>query len=205
MSSFVQQIYKKEDASLKKLIFLDRDGTLIKSVNYLSDPSQIHLLPGVTTGIKRLNDANTIVIVVTNQPVVARGLASIKDVKLINSALVTRLNKKDAHINAVYFCPHHPETHHPDIPVHAMKYRIDCECRKPKSAMLKKAVEDFNINLKKVFIIGDSINDIKAGKNLGIVTILVKKDSKTGDNNYPVKPDYTASDFSQAVDLVIAR
>lgn len=202
MPYFVKQIYKKEDALSRKTVFLDRDGILINKVDYLSDPSQIHLLPGVAGGIKRLNADNTVLIVVTNQPVIARGMATIKDVKLINNTLVTMLNRKKDYINAIYFCPHHPETHHPDIPPSAMKYRVKCECRKPKLAMLRKAVEDFNINLEKAFVIGDTIRDIKAGENLGIVTILVQTDSRDQDNIYPVKPDYVASDFSHAVDII---
>lgn len=186
-NSFVKKIYKKEDALSRKTVFLDRDGTLIKQTNYLSDPSQIHLLPKVTEGIKKLNSHNIIVIIVTNQPVIARGLATIDKVKLINNTLIEMLNKRKAYINAIYFCPHHPERHHSDIPPKAMKYRIDCDCRKPKIAMLKKAVSDFNINLEKAFIIGDNSRDIKAGENLGIKTI----------------PMETNSDFSNIVDTII--
>lgn len=189
MSYFIKQIYKKKSASLRKTVFLDRDGVLIKKIDYLSNPSQIQLMPGVVEGVKRLNSENAVLIVVTNQPVIARGLATIKNVKLINNTLVAMLNKKHAYINAIYFCPHHPERNHPDIPPKAMKYRIDCECRKPKLAMLKKAVKDFNINLKKAFIIGDNIRDIEAGENLGIGTILMQTNS-------------VASAFAHAVDII---
>lgn len=202
MYKFVEQVYRKEDAFSRKTVFLDRDGTLIDEIEYLSKSSQIHLLPKVADGIKRLNDDNAVLIVVSNQPVIARGLATIKDVKLINDTLVAMLNKKHAYVNAIYFCPHHPNTHHPDIPPGAMKYRVKCECRKPKLGMLKKAVEDFNINLENVFIIGDSTRDIKAGKDLGIQTILVETGSRGQDNIYSVKPDYVASDFSHAVDII---
>lgn len=204
MSYFGQQIYRREDASLKKTVFLDRDRTLIKQINYLSEPSQIHLLPKVAQGLKRLNADNTVLIVVTNQPVIARGLATVRDVELINNILITMLNKKHAYINAVYFCPHHPETHHPDIPPCAMKYRIECECRKPKLAMLRKAVEDFNINLENSFIVGDATRDIKTGENLGIRTILMKT-GYASDNAYTIKPDYVVSDFSHAVDIICKR
>lgn len=202
MSYFFKQIYRKEDALSRKTVFLDRDGVLINKVDYLSNPSQIHLLPKVAEGIKRLNAANAVLIVVTNQPVVARGLATIKDVKLINDTLVATLNKKHAYINAIYFCPHHPESHHPDIPPSAVKFRVKCQCRKPKIAMLKKAVRDFNINLEKTFIIGDSLSDIKAGKNLGIITILSKTGHSEKDKNDTASPDYVASDFSEAVDII---
>lgn len=199
MADFIKQIYKKEDAFLKKTVFLDRDGILIKNVDYLSDPSQIDLLPGVVEGIKKLNKSNTVLIVVTNQPVIARGLASIIDVEEINNFLTEMLKKEYAYINAIYFCPHHPEKHHADIPPKAMKYRIECECRKPKTGMLKKAAEDFNINLGKTFIVGDDARDIKAGENLGIKTILVQKEQR---NKGEVKADYIVSDFGQAVDVL---
>lgn len=197
MHQFIRQVYKKEDASGTKTAFLDRDGVLVKEVKYLAKPEQLRLLPGVIEGIKKLNSYNIVVIVVTNQPVVARGRASVKDVKLINDTLVTMLNKKNAYINAVYFCPHHPEKHHPDIPPNAAKYRIECECRKPKIAMFRKAIEDFNINLEAVFLVGDTSRDIMTGKNLGIPTILV------GDKTCPFMPDYTTYDFSHAVDIII--
>lgn len=206
MSNFVRQIYKKEDAFSRKTVFLDRDGTILNNkVEYLSDPSQIHLLPGVAEGIKRLNSDNIVVIVVTNQPVIARGLATIKDVKLISNTLVKMLNKKHAYLNAIYFCPHHPERHHPDIPKSAMKYRAKCECRKPKLAMFRKAIEDFNINLEAAFLVGDRASDIKTGENLGITTILVKTGYGSQDKSYPVKPGYVVSDFSHVVDVICKR
>lgn len=203
MDQFIKQIYEKANASSRKTVFLDRDGILNKEVNYLFSPRQVHFLPGVSDGIKKLNNYNIVVIVVTNQPVVARGLASIKDVKQINNFLVNLLNKEHAYINAVYFCPHHPERDHPDIPLYAMKYRIECECRKPKVAMLRKAIEDFNINLKSAYIVGDRTADIKAGENLGIKTILIKTGYEGRDNKYPIMPDYVSKDFSHAVDIII--
>lgn len=203
MPYFVKQIYKKKDASLKKAVFLDRDGTLVDNkVEYISDPSQIHLLPNVAEGIKRLNNDNRVLIVVTNQPVIARGLATIKAVKLMNNVLVTMLNKKSAYLSAIYSCPHHPERHHPDIPPNSMKYRIECECRKPKLAMFKKAIRDFNINLEKAFIIGDRIRDVEAGKNLGIASILIQTSYGGNGNTPPIKPDYVVSDFNHAVDII---
>lgn len=205
MHKFIKQIYKKEDAFLRKTVFLDRDGILNKDVNYLSDPSQVHLIPGVSDGIKKLNKYNIVVIVITNQPVVARGLATTKDVRLINDTLINLLNKKHAYINAVYSCPHHPERDYSDIPLHAMKYRIECECRKPKLAMLKKAAEDFNINLESAFIVGNTSRDIMTGKNFGIPTIFVETGFGDKDNKYSVKADYVTRDFNHAVDIIINK
>src|SRR5687767_9368290 len=103
MPNFIKQIYNKESAALRKTIFLDRDGVLIKNVDYLSNPSQIKLLPGVIEGIRKLNLFNTLLVVITNQPVIARGWASIKTVRLIHDKLISTLNTNDAQLNAIYF------------------------------------------------------------------------------------------------------
>lgn len=200
---FIRQVYKKEDASFRKTVFLDRDGIINREVNYLSRLEQFSFLPGVLDGIKKFNNHSVVVIVITNQPVVARGLATIKDVKLINDTLVTMLNKKNAYINAVYFCPHHPERNHPDIPPQALKYRIKCQCRKPKLAMFKAAIKDFNINLQSAYLVGDRTIEIEAGKKLGIPTILVETGFGGRDNKYPIKSDYISIDFSHAVDIIV--
>lgn len=202
MANFVKQIYKKESALSRKTVFLDRDGTLIKRTNYLSDPSQILLLPGVVKGIKKLNNSNILTIIISNQPVVARGIATIDTVKLNNDSLVKTLNKKNAFINAVYFCPHHPEKHHTDIPSKALKYRVRCQCRKPKLAMFKKAVVDFDINLDKAFMIGDSEVDIISGADLGIPTILVRTKA---EEIHPTKADKAVPNFIDAVDIILKQ
>lgn len=202
MPSFIKQIYKNNIQSLGKTIFLDRDGVLIEKVDYLSDPKQIKILPGVIEGIKKLNLVNALLIIITNQPVIARGLATIKKVQLIHNTLISTLNSYDAQINAVYFCPHHPEKNHPDIPSHALKYRIECDCRKPRLAMFKQAIKDFNINLKSSYIIGDSTRDIKAGDDLGLSTILVKTGLGGADNTYSIKPKYIAADFNESVEVI---
>lgn len=200
---FIRQIYKKANASFKKTVFIDRDGTINEEIEYLSDLRQIKILPGVTEGIRKLNKHDIVVIVISNQPVVARGLATIKDIEQINDTLVNLLNKDGAYISAIYFCPHHPERNHPDIPIHVMKYRVECECRKPKLAMFRKAIEDFNINLKAAYLIGDRTGDIKAGENLGIPTILVKTGYGGKDNTYNVIPDYVSRNFKDAADIII--
>lgn len=185
-ASFVRQIYRNKK-DYQGIIFVDRDGTINKDVSYLRDKTQIEILPHVAEGIALLNKENIAVVVITNQPVVARGYITIRGLKEINDTLVEYLMKENAYIDAIYSCPHHPERHHPDIPPSAMKYRIDCDCRKPKLAMLKKAARDFNINLESAFIVGNTSRDIMTGKNLGISTILVKK----------------GMTFSHAVDIII--
>lgn len=201
-SSFVKQIYRNKK-DYQGIIFLDRDGTINKEVSYLRDKAQIEILPQVAEGIALLNKEKIAVVVITNQPVVARGYVTTRGLKEINDILVEHLMKENAYIDAIYSCPHHPERYHPDIPVRAMKYRIECDCRKPKLAMLKKAAEDFNINLESAFIVGNTSHDIMTGKNLGIPTILVETGFGGKDNKYSVKPDYVTRDFSHAVDIIM--
>lgn len=203
MNKFIKQIYKKGNASSKKTVFIDRDGTLNKEVEYLSDEKEIELIPGVLEGLKKLNKKNMIIVVISNQPVIARGLAKIEDVKSINNTLVGLLNKNGIYVNAIYFCPHHPEKNHLDIPDFAMKYRIECKCRKPRLEMFKEAVRDFNIDLKSSYIVGDQTRDIKAGKDLGVKTILVKTGYKGEDETYPISPNFVCNNLDQAADIII--
>ncbi len=197
MHQFIEQIYRNEK-DYKGIIFLDRDGTLNQEVNYLQKLMQIKLLPSVLEGIRALNKNKIAVVIITNQPVVARGYITIGELKKINDSLVAILKKKNAYIDAIYSCPHHPEMEHPDIPPHAMKYRIKCECRKPGLAMYKKALSVFGS--KKVFgVIGDQTRDIFAGKKLKIPTAAVMTGYKGKDALYDVTPDFVCDNFLTAV------
>lgn len=196
MHQFIKQIYEKANPLSKKTVFLDRDGTINKKVGYLSSSDQISFLPTITESVRKLNDKNFVVIVITNQPVVAKGLATEKDVKSINNTLVSMLNKEHAYINAIYSCPHHP---HADM----KEYRVACECRKPKLAMFNQATKDFNIDLGNSYIIGDTTRDIMAGKNLGIPTFLVGTGDEKNDKIFPIVPDYKCKKFSDAADIII--
>ena len=201
MHQFIEQIYRNKK-DYKGIIFLDRDGTINGELNYLRDKKQIRILPGVIDGIALLNKKNIAVVVITNQPVVARGLISIKDLEKLNDLLVDKLKKENAYIDAIYSCPHHPEKNHPDIPAFAVKYRIECDCRKPNIAMYKKALAVFGS--KKVFgVIGDQTKDILAGKKLKVPTVIVMTGYKGGDGLYDVKPDFVCDNFLTAVRSII--
>lgn len=190
-------------AKKTKAVFLDRDGTIIRHVDYLTDVSQIRIIPRVARFIKSLSKLGFLVIVVTNQSVVARGLVNLRDIDEIHAVLIKWLEKQGAKIDAVYFCPHHPEMH-PDVPKHAKQYRIVCDCRKPSPGMIISAIKKFNIDCRKSFIIGDSIIDIVAGKRAKIKTILVE----TGpghrlDKKYiKEKPDFIAKNLSESLKFI---
>lgn len=189
----------------KKYIFLDRDGTITKYKGFITNENQVELEAGAAEGIKILNDFGFGVIVATNQPQVARGMCSEGDIEKINRRMMDLLKKKGARIDAVYVCPHHPETHHKDIPPHAMKYRIDCDCRKPKIGMLKKAAEKFGIDLKASFMVGDRTVDIETGKNAGCATILLKSGEFGNDDKDAVKADYEADNLESAAKFIVSR
>lgn len=159
----------------QKAIFLDRDGTLNKYVGFLTDIDKFELLPGVTTAIRRINEAGYLAIVVTNQPVVARGEVSVANLQRIHNKLETLLGGEGAYVDAIYYCPHHPDK---GFEGERIEYKIDCQCRKPKPGMLFEAARDFNIDLSNSWMIGDGKNDILAGKAAGCKTALI------GDGNY---------------------
>lgn len=156
----------------QKAIFLDRDGVINKYVGFLRDIDDFELINGVAEAIRQINESGYLSIVVTNQPVIARGELSIDGLEQIHNKMETILGYEGAFVDAIYFCPHHPDKGYTG---ERPEYKIDCSCRKPKPGMLCKAAEDFNIDLMESWIIGDGEIDIKAGKNAGCRTALVGK------------------------------
>jgi histidinol-phosphate phosphatase family protein len=188
-------------------VFLDRDGTINK-VEETEDPvfvtsyDKFEFYPDVIDAIKILNALGLKVIITTNQPSIARGLCTESDVDNLHRLMLNDLKKAGAHIDAVYFCPHHPETHHKDIRPEFMKYRIECECRKPNIGMLRKAAKEFGIDLRKSFAIGDRTVDIQNGKNAGCKTILVTTGMAGKDGKYNVGSDFVCDSLLDAVSLI---
>ncbi len=154
----------------QKAVFLDRDGTINKYVGFLRNIDEFALLDGVADAIKKINASGYLAIVVTNQPVIARGEVSFEELERIHNKMETLLGKEGAYLDAVYFCPHHP---HKGYEGERPELKFDCECRKPKPGMLLKAAQDFNIDLAQSWMVGDGENDIKAGQNAGCRTALV--------------------------------
>lgn len=154
----------------QKAIFLDRDGTINKYVGFLRDINDFELLPGVTEAIRKINASGYLAIVVTNQPVIARGEVTFDQLQEIHNKMETLLGQEGAYIDGIYFCPHHPDKgFEGEVP----ELKIDCDCRKPKPGMLIKAAEDFNIDLSQSWMVGDGRNDIEAGQNAGCHTALI--------------------------------
>lgn len=154
----------------QKAIFLDRDGTINEYVGFLTDIKEFRLLDGVAEAIRKINASGYLAIVVTNQPIIARGEVSFTELQEIHNKMETLLGAEGAYIDAVYFCPHHPDK---GFEGERVEYKIACNCRKPKPGMLLKAAEDFNIDLSRSWMVGDGKNDVEAGKNAGCKTVLI--------------------------------
>lgn len=157
----------------QRAIFLDRDGVINKYVGFLTDIEQFELNDGVTEAIKKINDNGYLAIVVTNQPVIARGEVTFEELEQIHYKMETLLGLDGAYVDAIYYCPHHP---HKGYEGEVPELKIECECRKPKPGMLIQASKDFNIDLSKSFMIGDGENDMQAGINAGCATIFIGED-----------------------------
>ena len=164
------RVSEKNLQNKQKAVFLDRDGTINKYVGFLRNIDEFELLDGAVEAIKKINASGYLAIVVTNQPVIARGEVSFEELERIHNKMETLLGKEGAYLDAIYFCPHHP---HKGYEGERPELKFDCNCRKPKPGMLLKAAQDFNIDLAQSWMIGDGENDIRAGQNAGCRTALI--------------------------------
>ena len=180
--------------------FIDRDGTINEDTDLLTKKEQIRIIPGAIEGIKILNGLGILAIIVTNQPVVARNLITEDELKEINQTIIAEIRKGGGKIDAVYYCPHHPEKNHPEA--NDPKYRRECKCRKPSTGMIKQATKRFKINTQNSYVIGDRTVDIRMAKNAGCKSILVKTGSSGKDGKYKTKPDYTCKNLLEAAKLI---
>lgn len=159
----------------QKAVFLDRDGTINKYVGFVRSIDAFELLPGTAEAIRKINQSGYLAIVVTNQPVIARGEVSVKQLEEIHHKMETLLGKDGAYLDAIYYCPHHPHSgYEGEVP----ELKIDCGCRKPKPGMLFQAAIDYNIDLKQSWIIGDSEADIQAGLVAGCQGLKLDEDGE---------------------------
>jgi D,D-heptose 1,7-bisphosphate phosphatase len=153
-------------------VFLDRDGTINEHVGLVLSPEELRLLPGVGQALKELQDAGALLLLITNQPVVARELVDEAGLARIHDRLQKLLQAEGVQLDKIYYCPHHPETHHPEAS--NPRYRRECECRKPKPGMILAAAKEFGVNLGASYFVGDSTRDIAAAMAAGCTPVLVK-------------------------------
>ena len=183
----------------QKCVFLDRDGTINKYVGFARSLNQIELENDSSVGLKDINKSEFISIVVTNQPVVARGEVSFEQLREINNKIETLLGKDGAYFDDLFFCPHHPDKgFEGEIP----SLKFDCDCRKPKIGLLLQAKEKYNIDLTKSYFVGDTTMDIQTGVNAGMKTILVKTGEKGEDGKYDVKPDFVINSLAEIKNII---
>jgi D-glycero-D-manno-heptose 1,7-bisphosphate phosphatase len=183
-----------------RAIFLDRDGVLIEDSHLVTSIGQMRVLPGVAEALKLLKEAGFKLIVITNQPAIARGILDSARLEAMHQHLNSLF--ADAPLDQFYFCPHHPEATVQD-------YRIHCECRKPKPGMLLQAASEMGIDLTRSFLVGDRLSDICAGFKAGVKTILVRSGcheappiiSDGFDAN--AKPDWEAQDLLEASRIIL--
>lgn len=169
-------VQAKNLANKQKAIFLDRDGTINKYVGFLRNIDDFELIEGVAEAIKQINQSGYLAIVVTNQPVIARGEVTWEELNEIHKKMATLLGREGAYVDGIYICPHHPDK---GFEGERPEYKIDCECRKPKPGLLLQAAKDFNIDLSESYMIGDSHRDVEAGENAGVKkSILIKENNE---------------------------
>jgi len=181
-----------------KAIFLDRDGVINYEKNFVLTPGDMELIPKASHAIRKINSSSYLAIVVTNQSAVARNLISFKELDQIHEKLKADLKKHGAYVDAIFYCPHHPNYNGPNVNRDLIK---DCHCRKPKPGLLFDASKKMNIDLHKSYLIGDTERDIQAGREAGCSTIGVK----TGKNieRFNAHPDYIFETILEAADFIL--
>ncbi len=170
-----------------KAVFLDRDGTMAIDVVYCSRPEDFHLFPETADAIKLLRKHGFKVIVITNQSGVGRGYFTEEALRRIHEKMVGELGAKGAKLDAVYYCPHHPDDH--------------CECRKPKPEMVLRAAREHDIDLARSFVVGNSAADIGLGKSAGCRTVLVARSLSEVEANL-LKADAVATTVLEAAEMI---
>ena len=185
----------------QRAIFLDRDGTMNVSKGFISKAEDLELIPGTIEAVKAINKSGALAIVITNQPVIARGECSFEELHNIHNKLKTLLGEKGAFVDDIFYCPHHTDKgFEGEVP----ELKFDCECRKPKTGMVMNAVEKYNIDLSQSYMVGDSTMDLEMARNAGVKSVLVNTGFAGNDGKYSRKCDIEAKDLLDAVEKIKA-
>ncbi len=193
-------IASKNLKNRQRAIFLDRDGTMNVSKGFISNADDLELIPGTIEAIKAINKSGALAIVITNQPVIARGECSFEELHNIHNKLKTLLGEKGAFVDDIFYCPHHPDKgFEGEVP----ELKFDCECRKPKTGMIDEAVKKYNIDLSKSYMVGDSTMDLELARNAGVKSVLVDTGFAGNDGKYDRSCDIEAKDLLDAVEKII--
>ena len=193
-------IASKNLKNRQRAIFLDRDGTMNVSKGFISNADDLELIPGTIEAVKAINKSGALAIVITNQPVIARGECSFEELHNIHNKLKTLLGEKGAFVDDIFYCPHHPDKgFEGEVP----ELKFDCECRKPKTGMIDEAVKKYNIDLSKSYMVGDSTMDLELARNAGVKSVLVDTGFAGNDGKYDRSCDIEAKDLLDAVEKII--
>ena len=192
------KIFHQSYENKQKAIFLDRDGVVNVEKSFISIPEELTLYDFTPKAIGKINKSEYLAIIITNQSVIARNLCSVKELETIHKKMETDLGMQHAYLDAIYYCPHHPDKGYPE---ERSEYKIDCDCRKPKAGLFQKASRNFNIDLSQSWMIGDSERDVLAGRNAGSKTVGVM--TGYGMASSQAQPDFFFSDLAEAVDFII--
>lgn len=195
-----------------KAIFLDRDGVICEmvynpefgTIDSPLNPEEFKLLPGVAEALKLFKKMGFLTVVVSNQPVVAKGKTSLPLLEKIDKKMKRELAEKKAQLDAVYYCLHHPDPRQ----VKVKKYLKNCNCRKPKPGLILKAAKDLNISLPKSYMIGDGLTDIQAGKRAGCKTVFIgslKSYYCEAMQKLKLKPNFAAKNLLEAAEIIKKR
>jgi len=184
-------------------VFIDRDGTLSEEVGYVNHLSRFHVYPWSAEAIRNLNLKGLKAIVVTNQAGVARGYFEESLIHEVHEKLRDELRQAGAYLDAIYYCPHHPSVGKPP-------YQRECDCRKPKPGMLLRAANEFEIDMKRSFVIGDRYGDIELARNAGTQSIFVLSGYGLGEyeyqrQNWKVQPDWIAKNLLEAAEIILKQ
>ena len=191
---------------MKRAIFLDRDGVLNKNVRDLTNPKQFVMLEGVPEAVKQINKSGYLAVVVTNQPIIAKGFCTFRDLERIHEKMNALLSECGARIDAIYICPHHPEQgFEGEVP----ELKTRCDCRKPEPGLLLKAAQELDIDLSNSWMVGDSPIDVEAGRRAGCRTILLAEGGGSGARQEAefsdVELTLRCSDLREAVEKILAN
>lgn len=178
-----------------RAVFLDRDGVIVEEVDYLVDPKKARLVPGSARAIVRLREAGFKAIVVSNQSAVARGMLTLRGLARVTAAIKGLLKEEGARLDAVYYCPHHPEAGR----------RVRCRCRKPGLALLEKAARRFKLDLKASYYVGDTTTDMLTAERAGLPGLLVATGYGGKDRAYRVRPRKRFADLAAAADWILEK
>jgi len=186
----------------QRAVFLDRDGTLVPDKDCLRNAEGLELFPGAAAAVSNLNHHGWRAVVVTNQPVIAKGWCDEAGMQRIHNKLESLLGHEHAFLDRIYYCPHHPDA---GFAGERPELKIRCDCRKPATGMITAAVKDLNIDLSQSWLIGDSTADLQTAKNAGLRSILVRTGCAGRDGKYPAPPDFVFDTLAEAVDFIVKQ